>query len=304
MDIDINQMKFIAITAARNEGNYIDKTLKSIVSQTVLPEEWIIVDDGSTDDTANIAEGFARSHPWIKVVRHEGKHHRNDNIRKTKIDRTIYTVDAFYCGLNQAITNEYDFIFLIDADVVLGPNYFKAILTKFAEDSRLGIASGSVLENIKGKMIQERLMPWGAPGNAKCWRRSCFREIGGLVRGPGWDSIDNFQAIIRGWQVNIFEDPELKVLHLRPAGSSETSILRGRIVAGHRAYFMGIHPLYYCVSALYHLPDYPCVLGSLCKIIGYLQGFLGRSAQYDDKDFIRYSRKWQLNKLYNILRFH
>jgi biofilm PGA synthesis N-glycosyltransferase PgaC len=297
-------MKFIAITAARNEGNYIDKTLKSIVSQTLLPEEWIIVDDGSTDETTNIAEGFARSHPWIKVVRHQTRRHRDDNIGKVKVDRTIYTVEAFYCGLSHAITNEYDFIFLIDADVVLSPNYFKSILAKFAKDSKLGIASGSVHENIKGRMIKERLMPWSAPGNAKSWRRSCFQEIGGLVRGPGWDSIDNFQAMILGWQVKIFEDQELKVIHLRPAGSSGMSILQGRKVVGRRAYFMGIHPLYFFISALYHLPDYPCVLGSLCKIIGYLQGLLGRSKQYDDKNFIRSFRKWQLNKLYNILRFH
>jgi hypothetical protein len=130
----------------------------------------------------------------------------------------------------------------------------------------------------------------------------CFHEIGGLVKGLGWDSIDNFQAMMLGWQTKTFPDEALKVIHLRPMGSSDKNILRSMIRYGRAAYFIGIHPLYLMASAFYHMLDYPYIVGSLCFIIGYLQALLQGAERYNNKNFRQFFHKWQLSKLSSILR--
>lgn len=287
--------KFILITSARNEANYIKKTIESIVSQTILPCEWVIVDDGSIDATASIAEAASIANHWIKIVRRQDRGYMNHDFGM---------VEGFYCGLNHITTNEYGLIFLIDADIVINPRYFEVILNKFADNANLGIAEGHVYEFRNGKLVKLIDMPWSTCGALKCWRRKCFQEIGGLVRGLGWDIIDNYKAMMLGWQTQTFEDEELNILHLRPMGFSQGSIRRELMRSGRAMYFRGTHPLWLLASAFYNMLTNPYVVGGFCLIIGYLQAFLKRSEQYNDKNFRRYLWKWQINKLSDILRLH
>jgi poly-beta-1,6-N-acetyl-D-glucosamine synthase len=291
----MHDVKFIIITPARNEANYLGKAIESIVSQTRLPSEWVIVDDGSTDATASIAARAARTNSWIKVVSCENRGYRNHDFGM---------VEAFYYGLNRLTINDYEFVFLMDADIIIKPNYFEVILKKFEVNNNLGIASGQVYEVRNGKLIKLIAMPWSTCGQVKCWRGKCFQEIEGLARGLGWDIIDNYKAMMLGWQTQTFEDEEIKILHLRPAGWSEKSIPHELIRSGRAMHFRGTHPLWLLASAVYNMLHYPSVVGGFCLIIGYLQAFLQGSEQYNDKNFRRFLRKWQLNKLAEILRLH
>ncbi|MBM4286588.1 MAG: glycosyltransferase family 2 protein [Deltaproteobacteria bacterium] len=287
--------RFLVITPARNEEQYLGQTIASIVSQTVLPQEWIIVDDGSRDATAAIAQRAAGANPWIKVVRRRDRGYR---------DVGSGMVDAFYLGLNNVKEDNYDFIFIIDADVVLSRDYFKVILNKFSENPRLGIAGGTLYEPRHGKFCKTILMPWRTYGAAKCWRRTCFQDIGGLVKHIGWDNIDNFNAMMRGWETRVFEDEALKTYHLRPMGWSEKSPYTTWIRSGNALYFMGAHPLWVLASSVYHFQDYPYVIGGLCTILGYLQALLKGAKPYDDREFRNFLWKWQLKKLSELLGLH
>jgi biofilm PGA synthesis N-glycosyltransferase PgaC len=285
--------KFILITSARNEANYLGKTIESVVSQTILPAAWVIVDDGSSDATASTAAKASRLHPWIKVISREDRGYG---------DHEFGAVEGFYYGLNHLDTDDFDFIFLIDGDVVIKPHYFEIILQKFADNPHLGIAEGQVQESRNGKLVSLISMPWSTCGQIKCWRRRCFQEIAGLVRAPGWDSIDNYKAMMLGWQTRTFTDEELKILHLRPMGWSFKSIPHSLVRSGNALYYRGTHPLWLLATAGYNMITYPYVLGGLWLILGYLQALFKRSPQYPDKNFISYLRKWQINKLYQILR--
>lgn len=284
---------FVVITPARDEAQYLGKTIESIVSQTVLPKEWVIVDDGSVDDTCRIAEEAARSHSWIKVIRLGDRGYRDLGSGLTGV---------IHKGLDHLSRNDYQYIFNIDADIVLGPNYFKKILTKMAENPKLGISGGVVYDMIKDKKIRLRGLPEFIPGAIKCWRRECFKGMGGLVYGLGWDGFDSFKAMMLGWQATTFEDEELKVLHLRPEKSSIKNRYHGWARHGKILHFTGAHPVWLLASATYHLVDRPFVLGSLCMIIGYLEAFLQGAPQYEDQEFRRYLRAYQKRKLARILR--
>jgi poly-beta-1,6-N-acetyl-D-glucosamine synthase len=284
---------FIVITPARNEAHFLGKTIESVLSQTIFPGEWVIVDDGSVDETGTIAAAAARSYPWIKVVRQGDRGYR---------DIGYGDVEAFNKGLSNIVTKDYEYLFRIDADIKLAPNYFNIILDKFTEDDQLGIAVGEVDELINGRLVRLRSLPYGFNGMVKGWRRKCFEEIGGLPAGPGWDGIDCIRAMMCGWKTKTFSDEELTSIHLRPEGSSIKSQYHGWARHGRALHFLGAHPLWVIASAAYHMMDRPYVLGGFCQILGYLDALANRTEQYDAPGFKRFVQDWQVQKLARILR--
>jgi glycosyltransferase involved in cell wall biosynthesis len=289
----MSKVPFIVITPARNEEQYLAQTIESVVSQTLLPSIWVIVDDGSTDATASIAERAARKHPWIKVVGRENRGHRSLGSG---------VVEALYSGLGTLAGEDYDFLFKIDADIALGPHFFEAMLAKFAENPGLGIASGDAYELVETKVVHIRVLPLAFTGAVKCWRRKCFEEIGGLISGPGWDALDAYQAMRLGWQTATFEEPALRATHLRPEGSSVKNKYWFWLRRGKGLHFAGAHPLWVLASAMYHMLDRPFVLGGMSMLIGYLTAVIDKSATFGDAEFRTYLRRWQLKRLARILR--
>lgn len=287
--------KFVVITPAKNEAQYLQKTIDSVVSQTVLPAEWVIVDDGSIDGTADIAHTAAINHPWIRVVQRKAKRVRDIGYGDT---------DAFCAGLRELNTNDYDFIFKIDADVVLGPRYFQGILEKFAANPRLGIATGDVDEPVRGNLVRTRYLPLGFNGMIKGWRRMCFQKIGGIPKGPGWDGIDCYKAMMLGWETITFEDEDLRVLHVRPGGSSVISIYHGWANHGRALHFMGADPVWVLASAFHHLASPPYILGGLFLLIGFLEACLKRARRYEDRALREHVRVLQRQKLAEFLKLN
>lgn len=289
----MSKPRFIVITPARNEERYLGRTIESVVSQTVLPDIWVIVDDGSTDATAAIAAQAASRHPWIKVVKRENRGYRS-------LGGGV--VEAINYGLGSAAGENYEFLFNIDADIVLGPHYFAAMLAKFAENPRLGIAAGEIYDVVGGSLEKNRVLPVGFAGAVKCWRRKCFEDIGGLVKGLGWDAIDCYQAMRLGWETLTFAEPELTVTHLRLEGTSLKNRYLYWLSRGRGLYFVGAHPLWIFMSALYHMLDRPFVLGGMCMLIGFLASVWDKPERYGDMEFRNFLRAWQMKKLAALLK--
>lgn len=284
---------FIVITPARNEAGYLEQTIKSVLSQTLFPAAWVIVDDGSTDDTGRIAAEAAGANSWIKV------HTRPD---RGHPDWGGGVVGAIYEGLAQVSNSHYEFIFNIDADIVLAPRYFEGMLEKFDANPKLGIAVGNIYDLVNGKLAKERGQTQGMGGAVKCWRRTCFEQIGGLVPGESWDAIDCIQAIRHGWQTATFLDPDLLALHLRPWRGPFSLVCRNWARRGRALHFAGAHPLWVLAGTLYHMASRPYLIGGLSLLIGYLNACLQKAKQFEDSEFRRFLRRWQLHKLAGILK--
>ena len=285
----MSNLKYVVITAARNEADYIENTIQSLTAQTVLPLQWIIVDDGSTDATAEIASRAADKHDWIKVIRRGDRGFRNVGGGN---------VDAIYDGLENLAEVDYDLLSVVDADLRFGPDYFAVLLGKFKSNPKLGIGAGRVYDLIDGKERKLRSRPEITFGALKCWRRACFQEIGGIGRHPGWDGVDCYAAMMQGWQSWTFDDEErLKITHLRPMGSSQKSIYNGRIRRGRAMYVMGAHPLWVPASAFYHVMEPPYLLGSLCVIYGYAKAWWQGEQRCVDNQMIQFIRSRQMQIL-------
>lgn len=275
-------MKYIVISPVKNEGRYVGETLSSMAAQAVKPVEWVIVNDGSTDDTPGIIKGYTQKHRWIKLVEHNG----------ARRSRGGHIVSIVYLGLSKIKTADFDYLVKLDCDLSFEPVLFERAFKYLEANPRVGITSPISHILSGGRLVEEKSSRGHTLGACKIYRRECFEDIGGLVPAMGWDGIDEIKARMKGWDAEPV--PGLKVVHLRPEGKATGTFSSGR-ERGRGSYFMGYHPLFFAFRAA------KCVLKSPLDGLGMLTGFLGsalgRAEKIDDPEFISFLRKNQVRKL-------
>ena len=280
-----NSCKYIIVTPVRDEEKFVEKTISSVVNQTVQPAEWVIVDDGSTDATGDILDRYASQIPWIRVV-----HRSNRGYRKSGGG----VVEAFYEGYNSSRCADWNFVVKLDGDLSFQSDYFQRLFEQFEREPRLGIAGGTIFNEIDGKAKLEKNPRFHVRGATKIYRRECWESIQGLFVGQGWDTIDEVKANMLGWQTETF--PQFQLLQHRPTGKAE-GWWSGRVKNGKAYYTAGYHPLFIAAKFLYRLMVPPYVLGSVAMCYGFLSGYLGGAARIDEPALIRYIRHEQIRRL-------
>ncbi len=281
--------RYLLVTPCRNEAKYIRTTLETTCSQTVQPALWIIVDDGSTDETGKILEEYANQFDFIKVIR------RSDRGQRAVGPGVI---EAFYDGLRNANLEEFDYVVKFDADLELPHRYFERTMELMEEDPHLGNLSGKLFERRPdGSFFEERTGDENAVGPVKFYRVECFKDIGGFVREVAWDGIDGHICRMRGWIARSVDDPEMRIIHLRPMGSSQKNILVGRVRWGRGKYFMGSAWYYVLASALYRAIEPPYIVGGIALFYGYLKALLTGHQRYDNPKYRRYLRRFERAQL-------
>lgn len=278
--------RIVLISPCRNEADYIRRTLDSVAAQTVQPTLWVVVDDGSTDETPQILAEYAERLPYLRVVR------REDRGRRAVGPGVI---EAFYTGLEGVDLDAFDYVCKLDVDLDLPARYFEGLIERMEANPRLGTCSGKPWFDhpVTGERVPEVCGDEMSVGMTKFYRVSCFREIGGFVREVMWDGIDCHRARMLGWIAEAFNDEELRFLHLRVQGSSDRGVLRGRVRAGFGNYFMGTSPLYMLAIAGHRIGMHPAGIGSAATLWGYVSSALRGAPRYDDEEFRRYLRRYQ-----------
>ena len=284
--------RIVVVSPARNEDATIDRTLAAMRAQTRPPELWVLVDDGSTDRTAEIMQQAARETPWIRVVQREDRGFR-------AVGGGV--VDAFYAGL-EAVDIEYDYVAKLDVDLEFSPRYIERLLERFAEDPQLAAASGKVFRPEGDGFVEESIIDEQVSGAFKFYRREAFERIGGFVREVMWDGIDFHRARLEGYRTRSFRDDDLRIVHLRMMGSTDRSVYRGRLRWGAGQWFMGSTFAYVVVSGLFRMRERPFVIGGLLIIVGYCWAALRRAPRYDDDRFRRELHRWQWARLGQLAR--
>lgn len=278
--------RYLLITPVRDEQQYARRTLDSVIHQSVPPATWVIVDDGSRDQTPQILAEYAARYPWIRVLRREDRGFR-------KLGGGV--IDAFYHGYESVDPKQFDFVCKLDLDLDLPPKYFETLMNRMNQEPRIGTTSGKpfFIDAKTGRRVRETCGDENSVGMVKFYRTECFEQIGGFVRELMWDGIDCHRCRMLGWIAVSWDDPALNFEHLRPMGSSDKSWLRGRVRHGVGQYFMGSGPLYMLASAFYRLGHPPVVIGSLAMLWGYLRSMMQRKPRYGDVEFRRFLRRYQ-----------
>lgn len=292
MGNEANKLRYVLITPSRNEARFIEQTLKSVVRQTVLPSKWVIVNDGSTDATAEIASRYAEQHSWIEIV--------NCPIRVKR--HFAAKVEAFKAGLERVKEIEYEIIGNLDADVSFGPDYFEFLLSKFAQDSRLGVA-GTVFKEPSGydSATDSFEGQTHVAGACQVFRRQCFEEVGGYVPsrvgGIDWMAVKTARMI--GWKTRSYR--EKFFLHHRQLGTAGRSVVASNFEYGKKDYILGGHPLWQVFRCTYRLAQRPYVVGGAALFMGYVSAFLSRAERPISPELMKFHRGEQMLKLKTII---
>lgn len=283
----MDDRRYIVITAVRDEEKFLRFTIDSLAAQTIKPHRWIIVDDGSTDNTARIAKEAAANYPWIQVVQRPDRGSRRPGSG---------VIEAFYEGYRCIDGEACDFLVKLDGDLSFDADYFEKCFLRFQKDPKLGIGGGTICDKAGDNLEPE------APGDpafhvrgaTKIYKRDCWEAIGGLMPAPGWDTVDEYKANMLGWVTYTF--PELKIWHHRTAGGAQGT-WKNWVKNGLANYVAGYHPLFMSCKCGKRIFSKPYGIGALGLLVGFVSGYIRRVPQVDDKDLIRYVRRQQLRKL-------
>jgi poly-beta-1,6-N-acetyl-D-glucosamine synthase len=268
----------------KNEEEYVARTLNSVVSQTFLPVEWVIVNDGSTDRSVEIVSEYSRKFPWIRLVNSNG----------TRRSRGGHVVDLFYKGLEQLTTTEFEYLVKLDCDLSIAPDFFAVVLQTFVEHSKLGITSGISHIQVGGELVEEKSAPGHTLGATKIYRRSCFEDIGGLVRSMGWDGIDEIKARMLHWEA--WPLRQLAVMHHRQEGKQLGTFASG-LERGKGSYFMGYHPVFLLARVFRQLLRPGYFIDGIGILSGYFAALFRGEEKIPDVELVKYLRKHQIRKL-------
>ena len=284
---------YVLITPARNEEEFIQTTIESVIHQTHLPLKWVIVNDGSTDNMASRIEPYLSKFSWIELVNLPVRRERNFAAK----------VHAFNAGQERVKDLSYEVVGNLDSDVSLDPDHFDFLLGKFRDDPRLGVA-GTVFREESGYNSETDSLEGQLHVSGQCqlFRRKCFDEIGGYFanKAGGIDWIAVTTARMMGWKTRSYR--EKSFLHYRHLGTAERSAFAAAFSYGEKDYYLGGHPIWEIFRLGYRMTKPPYVVEGLALGMGYSWAALRRLKRPISKELMAFHRHEQMRKLAVILR--
>lgn len=287
----VRELTLVLVTPARNEEAFIERVIQSVVAQTMRPLKWVIVSDGSTDETDAIVKRYTAAHPWIELLRMPD--HRDRHFAAK--------VQCFNAAWERVRADSFDIIGSMDADITVGEDYFEFLLERFQANPKLGVAGtpfveGNMSYNYRFTTQQH------VSGACQLFRRECFEQIGGYVpvKGGGIDWIAVTTARMKGWQTRTFV--ERVCHHHRPMGTASSGKLQACFKLGRQDYYLGGHPLWQLFRSGYQLFRKPYIVGGVCLLAGYGAAWFARAERPVSEELIRFHQGEQMQRLKQSLR--
>jgi biofilm PGA synthesis N-glycosyltransferase PgaC len=280
---------YVLVTAARNEAEFIELTIRSVVAQTIRPLKWVIVSDGSTDATDVIVRSYAHDYPWIELVQMPARHERH-------FAGKAY---AFNAGLARLEPLSYDAVGNLDADVSFDEGYFAFLLARLAEDPSLGVL-GTPFEDKSLHYDYRFVSIEHVAGPLQVFRRKCLNDIGGYVpsKSGGVDHIAVITARMKGWKTRTFPDKVYR--HHRQMGTAARGLVMARFKSGAVDYMLGGHPVWELFRSVYQMTKPPYVVGGLALLAGYISAGARRLNRPVPNELVRFRRREQMHRLKNL----
>lgn len=283
---------YVLITPARNEAQFIEQTIKSVLSQTALPLKWVIVSDGSTDGTDEIVSKYARDHHWMELVRMPERSERH-------FAGKVY---AFNAGYSKVEDLEYDVIGCLDADISFDEKYLSFLMGKMADDPTLGVV-GTPFKDGPNQTYDYRFTNIEhVSGACQLFRRECFQQVGGYlpIKGGCIDHVAVLTARMKGWKTRTFT--EKVCLHHRAMGTAQQNLLMARFRNGGKDYAIGNHPVWELFRAVYQMTRKPLIVGGLVVAVGYGWAAIRRVQRPVSPELVAFQRGEQIARLKKFLK--
>jgi poly-beta-1,6-N-acetyl-D-glucosamine synthase len=285
-----NLPSYALITPARNEADFIELTIRSVIAQSVRPLKWVIVDDASTDRTPEIVASYIAANSWIELVQMPERRERSFAGKANAVNTGRERLgDLSYCVIGN-----------LDADVSFDPDYFEFLMNKFAENPRLGVA-GTAFQEGKLSYNYEFVGLEHVSGMCQMFRRECFEDIGGYpaIRSGGIDLIAVLSARAKGWETRTFV--EKSFVHHRSQGGALHTGLRARLQMGRKDYLLGNHPVWEFFRGVYQMTHRPYIIGGTLVLASYIWSSLCGAERSIPTELMELRRGEQLDRLKAIL---
>jgi biofilm PGA synthesis N-glycosyltransferase PgaC len=276
--------RYAVSTPARNEEANLRRLAAALIAQTHRPVAWVVVDDGSTDGTAEILAELAAEHHWIHALSRDGAN-RDEPLADGR--RRARDLDAFFRGA-RSLPETFDVIVKVDADISFEPDYFEVLVARFAEDPTLAIASGTCYEQEGAEWVRRTKAESTVWGATRAYRFDCLADVEALEPCMGWDGLDEIRAQLRGLRTQAFVDLPFK--HHRAEGGRELTTLHQGEALGRASWYMGYRPSYLALRAVYRSLREPAALAMLW---GYGAAAARRAPRCPDTDVVRVLRDRQ-----------
>ena len=284
--------KYVLVTPVHNEEKFIEEHLKSVIAQTILPQKWLIVNDGSTDGSDEIIKQYEARHDFITSLRL-----KREDIESYYARR----IEVFLLGYEKIKNEEHDFVATLDADISLEPTYYESIFAEFDRNRRLGVASGFYVDKVKGQLQKVVRDPdqISTPGGLQVFRRECYEAIGGysVLKYGGSDTLAGTMARMHGWETKHF--PQYQAIHYRALGTGDGAhILAAKYRDGRAEYSLGMHPLFALAKSFRRVfLEKPFLLASTARLAGFLSGYLVREKIKIPDTVVNFVRREQMQRL-------
>lgn len=281
---------YVLVSPVRNEEKYIEGAIESVISQTVLPRQWVIVTDGSTDRTDEIVKSYLAGHPWIRMIRKENNGERNFASKAGCVNS----------GYRILADVEFDVIGNLDADVTFGSDYMEFLMRQFAADPELGVAGTAFIDDSM-QYNYEFVGIEHVSGMCQLFRRRCFEQIGGYqhIKGGGVDLVAVTTARMKGWKTRTFT--EMSYRHHRKMGTALSGPVRLHYRYGIEDYYLGSHPLWQILRCTRHFTDRPLMIAGLSLLAGYSVSWIKRMPRPVPREFVAFRRREQMRRLKKIV---
>ncbi len=191
-------LTYYAIIPVRDEESTISRVLESLLAQDAPPSSVSVIDDGSSDGTTGIVEGFCRDNPGVVTLRMES-HPERDYRRLPGL-------------INRCLDGAHDCILHLGGDTVLEWDYARLLLG--------AVAAGAVIAGGRLDGDPPAGKSHGFPrGSGRMVDQGWFAgRLGHYNHSCAWESAPLYHAILEGRRVEVVDGARGR--HLRPAGSS------------------------------------------------------------------------------------
>lgn len=283
---------YVLVSAAYNEAKNIARTIKSVLGQTFLPKEWIIVSDGSTDDTDAIIISFSEQVSFLRYIR----------VNRDPTHSFGAKVHAINRGRAELSTKDYGFFGILDTDISFEPFYFETMIGNFDHDPLLGIAGGNIVQYIDGELERRIKSLNSVAGAVQLFKRECFLSTDGFspMEFGGEDAAIEIEARMNGWRVRTF--PEIEVIHYGYVGMGSGSRLKARLKYGKMCYMLGYHPFFQIMRLLMRIIEKPFLVGSIAELSGFVRAKCEFKKPALKPDVVHFLRREQLGRLFSTAK--
>jgi glycosyltransferase involved in cell wall biosynthesis len=288
-------LSYVLVTPARNERDFIEGTIRSVIAQTHLPSKWVIVSDGSTDGTDELVGRYGKEHNWIELLRMPERRDRSFAAKAV----------CFNTAFGRLKPVSFELIANLDADITFESDYLEFLAGRFADNPRLGVAGTPFIEDASQPQSHSYAHRFAdlqhVSGACQMFRRQCLEELGGYsqIKGGGIDWVAVTTARMKGWQTRTFL--EKTCFHHRKMGTASRNPLMARFQHGQEDYYVGQHPLWQLLRGAFQMRSKPVVLGGLFLILGYFWAMIRRVRRPVSPELISFRRAEQMARLRKMI---